>query len=634
VGVQNMAGFSMIRWKGLAKVALVLSIFAGGYLLFFDKIITSTLVSVLETAADAKVNIKKTKLRFSPFGLRIEGLRIADADDPMKNLFQTGIISASMDLGYLLEGKYVVNQVQVTGLEFGTNRKTSGKRLKKKIEKKSSATSKSPKSAIQEKISKLSVDDVLDKNELETKKKKDAIDALIKQKQKDLKEITNTDSHKQKISVLKSELEAAMKIDIQSIEDIKQIEISIQTIKRIKKEISVIKTDLTNKQKKVFADISLIKKEINSLKAQGSKDYTSALSTLNLDTLKSGNINSTLLKAPLQDKLMKARDIWSRIQKAFPIQEKTKKEAIETGITVSFPSFAQPIPKLWIKTVALSGVIDGQVLTGKIKNISSDKNSLNKPTTFYIESINKQTPKQSFILIGESDLRNGSQKHTINFKRNHWPIKSMQLPSSITLQSGRTNTVGDIVIINKGIKGSIATTGSDIVFVSKEKTLLSRVVSDITTLKIKTDISGSLSKPKVSIHSDLDSKLKAASKSVADKEINKVKRELKQKINAQVSIAQKEALAQLSQINTSGLSKSLKSVTNLDTLADTAKQRAQSKIDNEKQRLKAEKDAKLAKAKEIAKAESLKLKAQLEAEKKKAQKKLKKDLENTLKNLW
>ncbi len=567
----------MIRWKGLAKLLVVLSVFFGGYLLFFDKILTATITAALETAADAKVEIKETKLSLSPFGITIQGLKVGDVDAPMKNLFETDTIEVAIDLTYLMEGKYVVEIMKVSGLEFGTKREVSGSRVEKKEEEKeaSSKTQKgkseeSPESpSVRRPVKQAKATDLLDKVALETRKKKDEIDALIEQKKEELKTLTHTDDYTKRLEKAKTDLAGSMQLSVTSVEDLKQVEASVKTIQAIKKDMSDMKHEIVDKQKKVREDITLIKAEIKSLKKRGDADYKKAMSTLNLDTLKSGDVSQAFLKGPLQEKLLKVRDIWRRVQRAFPSSSKSEDESIETGITVSFPRPEAPVPRLLIQTIYLSG---GN-FKGEIRSISSDQ-AITGPTQFLFDFSDKRTRGEVSVL-GET-------------------------------VSGRL-----VSVVEKDSLPGV-----------EDGSLLARVLKDIENFEVLTTIKGTLLHPKISMSSELDSKLKSASKALANEALVKAKRALKSKVDKQVDDARKDTLEQLSRLDNDyakGLAKDLKDVESLDALADKGRAQAKALIEEHNTKFK----------RAVAKA-----KVQLNKEKNKAVEEAKKALEDTFKSLW
>jgi uncharacterized protein (TIGR03545 family) len=587
----------MINWKGLLKVFVVLLIVSGLYLVFADKIFTRVLVSSLQKAAGAKVEIDRSKLSLNPFGFNVHGLSLANADDPMTNSLEAKKIAIMIDLPYLLQKKVVINTVTIEGIQFDTQRTSSGalteiKKSKKEL--KNDTTLKEKKQL------RLNADDVFDINQLETKKQREVLDKLLNQKQSELMMLADMTPYKIKLQKIETDLNAITQISIKSVQDIKKIEDSLNSVKKIQTDIGRIKDDLYSSKQKIKDDINDLKEAAVSFKTIGAEDYEKAISTLQIDTFKSGDISNTLLKGSIVENVEKVRDVWQRVQLAFPSTSTPTKNTAVEGITVLFPAQQTPVPTLWIKTINLSATIHDYQLSGVITDITSEPSVLGKPTVYQFKSKNIG----KFELNGESNFLDTPSTHTMQFTRHHWPINKHELLNkdnqTIELLSGETNTTGSVKIVGSQLDGEILTHVNKMKFQTsgiKETgtdtlSLLNKVLKNTDSAELNVDLSGNLFRPNVSISSDIDTKLKSASKRLANDELKRVKKEIKTTIDNEVKDATSDYLDKLANLNsglTTELDAQLMSVKSLEDLVTIVKKKSDgsmnSKIEQAKEDL-------------------------------------------------
>ena len=114
----------MIRKSGwlvflalLATVLLLVYVFAG-------TAIRIGMVYTLEKAVGAEVNIDDVSLSLSPLALTIDDLQITNKDKPTHNTISFANANAALEVWPALLGYYVVNDLSIDGLAYGTERRS------------------------------------------------------------------------------------------------------------------------------------------------------------------------------------------------------------------------------------------------------------------------------------------------------------------------------------------------------------------------------------------------------------------------------------------------------------------------------------------------------------------------------
>ncbi|TVQ20815.1 MAG: hypothetical protein EA382_14410 [Spirochaetaceae bacterium] len=115
-----------IRRGKLVVFALLIGAVIVFNVVFKDRIVERAAQSFLENLFDARVEL--SGLRFRPIRgeIRFDSVVVADAREPMTNLFELGIGALEVDTWQLIQGYVRIEEMTVAGLAFGTPRTESG----------------------------------------------------------------------------------------------------------------------------------------------------------------------------------------------------------------------------------------------------------------------------------------------------------------------------------------------------------------------------------------------------------------------------------------------------------------------------------------------------------------------------
>lgn len=116
----------MIRLKVFIPVVLVCGLLFVGAIYFIDFWLKGWIESGVSAVTGTKTNINHLELSFRDSSLKIEKLQIASSKEEFKNVVEFQGISIDFQSLALLEKRVVVDDFSVTGIDWGTSRKTSG----------------------------------------------------------------------------------------------------------------------------------------------------------------------------------------------------------------------------------------------------------------------------------------------------------------------------------------------------------------------------------------------------------------------------------------------------------------------------------------------------------------------------
>jgi uncharacterized protein (TIGR03545 family) len=125
------AGMTSGQYVAVSLLALFIVVVVLAWVLFVDRLIRLGIEAGGTAVNGAKVELASARLRLFQGELRLRGLQVTDAEQPMRNLFAVDEIELDLGLKPLLEKKFDAETVAVRGLTFGGARKTSGALPKK-----------------------------------------------------------------------------------------------------------------------------------------------------------------------------------------------------------------------------------------------------------------------------------------------------------------------------------------------------------------------------------------------------------------------------------------------------------------------------------------------------------------------
>lgn len=381
-----------------------------------------------ESVFGAKTDIKSVNVELLGISIKVNGIAIGNknSENYMKNLFEAEKITVDMNFTQALRGKVIINDVSVTGMKFNTDRKTScyipiSKTDKDEKSLKDSAFMKSVASRSNQAIDELknqatmtlggsNADEIVAniQSKLQTpivaKKVQEDVQNLVtkwQQKPTELKSKIDDFSTNVKefqeldLEVLKSnpmKLKEYLEKINSTIKKGNELKTDFESVaKEVKTDADSTKTMATDVANAVKADKKLAEDMVgnisNSVK-DSKKIFTHALDAVGYDML--GKYY------PYAQQGINYALEMKRTSNAESKNEKPKEEK-KTATRLKGTTFwySKELPSLWIKNVSASGYTENdgsKGFSGAIKNITSDQNLINKPTTieamFDVKEIN------------------------------------------------------------------------------------------------------------------------------------------------------------------------------------------------------------------------------------------------------
>ena len=546
----------VIRWSFSLTAVIIVALVILFNILFLDKILKKTIISLAQPVAGAKVEIDYLKTNLKKCSVSINGLRIADRNDYFKNLIDVEKINFDVRFWPLFRKKFLIDEMNVNGIKWQTQRKISGQLSPKQEknfikEKKDSKFSKMFETAktktmsevnrlpsvemfnsIQEQINNFDINKIVENTGLSSIKEAEKTYTDLQNKYKQYQNKINNFNYEEKINKAKKIIDDISKSKVSSLADFANTAKKVSQLKEIKKDLDDFLKELNTIKKDISTTIDVSKQLKNSI----TNDVNTICEKIAIPSLNVKNISQMLFGNKWIIRLEKAMYYFSIIKQYLP--EKSAEEKVkevkqrDKGRDILFKE--KIYPTLLISKINVSGTTaktkeeQGLDFAGLIKYISSSPSMVSEPITLNISGNNKL---QKLDIVGTFDYRTNNSKDSLKVSLFGLSGKVLNLEPNDYLpliDTAKLNFVGDFSINNSVFKSVVNLDVKDI----KEKDLnfidgnlkyLAQVTNTIKAFKInllaQTQDSKNLD---VKISSDIDRKLYDAINKLFSSKVNEL----------------------------------------------------------------------------------------------------------------
>lgn len=562
-----------IRWSGVAGFLVV-----SGLILGLIYLVNSFgLKKIIETQASeawgAKVEIGSVGFGISPVGLKLDRLQVTDPENTMSNLFELEKIRITVNLYHAVVGRFVVEDMALTGLKMDQPRKRDGalppevlaRLAKEKAEKERIKAEQG--SFNFPSMSLPDTKDILAREKLETVEAGKKLEKQISQVQEEWKEIEKNLPTSDKLKDYERQVNEVLNTKIK---DLKDLETAKNKLDQIKKSWKEDQANLQKAHKFLKENQQQLTADLKALPKLPSQDLQRLLSTYSLDGSGLSNVTFLLFGEAAQEKIDLALD-WYR--KAEPIiawlkefqaeqEKKAKEEAAKPqrfkGIDVAFREF-DPQPDFMVKRINFEGEIGWGHLQAKTWDLNFDHKVSKKPVRFAVHA--KPAEQASGIVVeGISSAVETDQvvtQGTANWQgyqlQDWWMTKSDSL--AINMAKADIDIKTNFKLIDlEDITTDVALDYKNAKFdlsASKSKDVnkyLAPLFAGIDSFLVSMELKGKPWAPAFNAKSNLDSQLSKGLNQIVKQQLADFEKDLKSQLNtklAEVSKPLEQELAKL-----------------------------------------------------------------------------------------
>jgi len=573
---------NIIRWPGLIAFVVITGSIAAIIILFFDFWIKLAAQKGLEVATGAEVNISAVEHTFSPFGISLIDVQLTDPNKPDTNQIQAAKISADIELSPLLLRKVIIDNLIVSGVQFGIERATEGAVFRK-------TNAQGQSSVLAElfpnKADLPSVDEVLARSPLKTTKAiEEAQAAYDRHKEGIATQYKNLPS-KDKLTEYKKQIEALSKANYKNPSELLAAK---EKFELLKQEITADKQILSDFKDSVSQAKQELSPKIAQLKAAPGQDYEQLKALVAGDAGAISDVTTMVFgekAAQWAEYGLAAFDIVAPMLKN---KQQQNKEAVSAGRWLSFDD-ESGLPELWIKNADISLSWQQENLLSVWHDITYQHDIISRATTFKVDS-SKSKLWQSFKLNGDFWLKENGI-----LAQQNWQLAGLKLDNidlvnqdklSSKLLTGLMSSNGSIKVKENTVIGDGVINLTSLTMQAQGSNKMTNIVANtlnqLEQLSINSDVGGVIGDLDLSFSSDLNRQLGSALLANIGKEEQGKLDELKDKLKAQMQAALGSQDAQLDEwLDWEKLAEG-----DIDSLEDLLNSKMNNAIDSKKDELK------------------------------------------------
>lgn len=539
----------MIRWKGFIAFIVVFAVLAVFFMLIADGFVKKAVESTGTRIVGARVDLADTDLTFFPLGLGLSGMQITNPDEPMKNAAEIQQIRFSLNPWHLIEKKVIINEMTITGVRFNTDRRESGALTKEAPPEKS--REKAEKKSGQAKgvsLPSLSVPDartILEREELQCVKEIERLEADIKQKEQELREMVRNLPDEEKLENYRSRLNG-----LDDEKGVMGILGGITRAKKVKEDIQADLDRIRQAKQEVETTVQTLEKRLKEVAQAPQQDIARLKEKYAISPKGLGNL-TRLVFGPAYARWMDRGLYW--YEKIKPLLAKAASAKADQppeevppargeGVNVRFKEHS-PRPDFFVQQADVSVLTDQGGITGSVKDIASDQTITGRPTTWSFDATSLKDIKMLAIKGALDHTNPAAAKDRLHVDANHIRLENVTISESadfpLVLDKGRLDLKVDTTIRGGDLRsdGRFALTaatfsGKPEASMSPIQSAITRALSDIPEITVDTSVRGTPENPSMTISSNADSVVQNAVAGIARRETAALEKKLRQKITA------------------------------------------------------------------------------------------------------
>ena len=533
-----------MRWSYILPRFIFLALIWVFFFFAFDPILKWSLRKGIEKAAGAKAEIGSVKTSFLHPSFRMSSVVVGNAKEEYSNLVEFSEIKFSIEGAPLLEKKFVINEATLSGLKFGTPRKTSAKLMLAKEEAPPQFVTdlkKESKDMALDRLGDLKADAAADlkvsADSLASVKLYDELQTKYEARYAELKEKADFKPYQARLDEIKKKYEEARgeKNPLKQVKDFAALQ----------KEVKKITDDFQKDRKLIEETAAGLKEGLKAADEARKKDMEAVMGRMKMPALDAKSLAGMLAGPAIADKTQAAFKWLAMARKYMPdnSQKQILKAEAKRGRVVHFPRL-NAYPSFLIEKMAVSGALGADApldYSGSIEGITTQPQLYGKPLTAVIKGEKGSRALNFKALL---DNTGTSMKGDLVLKYSGLAVNSLTMgnPGSLgaSVTGGTGSFTGNLALTGDAINGEAlfriegakVTPGVENIKFAPLKTAVINSMSGLSSVGIGIKIAGTLKSPDLSLSTDLADKLNGAFKSAFGAELEKAKAEAQAKVDA------------------------------------------------------------------------------------------------------
>jgi len=522
----------------LAVIAILIALFA-----YFtqDRILERQLESALEAIAGAKVEIDHFHFSLLKAECSWNRLQIANANDPWKNLVETGRASFDLETRPLFWRRFIIKEMALERVRTGTPRKTNGSLPKKPEPPKSTEPDlfDRAKAALQKQLGdapifdlsglgkKLKVDSLIQFENLASIQAYQALRFTADSTFNYWKSQLDVKMYTTRVNEIESNVKS---LKLEKIDEIKDVVAVVELAKKvddIRKDVLSLKKDVEQKHAALTQTFDDLQAELKAAQISLEQDIDKAKQLAKLKDLDVKDVALVLFGSAVVDRYEQLLDYVATGRKYLDkVQRLTATEKVEKpprfkGQDIHFP-FHYRYPKFLLRQAKFSAATAAgdtsraYFLEGNLTGLTNQPSVLGRPTRFQVNLM--RLGGNTYRVVGSLDHITDQARDSLWLSAENFGLgrinlkKSMYFPSAISAQKGNIALAG--FFIGNRIDVKLNVDASPINFIYEQEAtdrvakIIREVLEGVTNVNLKAQLIGGAGADfKLNLNSNVDNVL-------------------------------------------------------------------------------------------------------------------------------
>ena len=542
----------LIRWQGVIPIALFAIISIAGWKLFGARALRAAISSGGTAVLGAQVDVAALSIHFIAPSIDIRGFAIADADDLTKSRLEVGRAFIELEVLPLLQKKVIVKRITIADVQTGTTRRVPARAVPRDTS--AGLFAEAEQFAKRVKVPLMSLVPL------------DSLKAVVLNP-KDLKAVQaavalgeQADSVKKALDGGYASLNLRPTIDSSAALVTRLQGVSIRTLglggaRSAVADIRRTAARVDSAKKRVDKLVTDSKRSLDSLQALASaldearrEDFATARGLLHLPSFDAPEIGSALFGAETMARFQKAV-YWVALARRYtppglqPKESPGPKRRRLAGTTVHFVAPAS-YPRFLLRRADLNlkGVGAGQVSYAlAVADVTTDPGITGRPMLFVAWRNSLAAVGDSLRVTGSLDHTGATPRDVVTAHMSGASLPVIALPMlPYSLDPGKGIAEMRLRLEGDRLSGSWTVQSSAVMWrpdsarakpLNTMEALVARALTGVHDLQLTTEISGTLTAPKLTVRSNLDRVVAERMRAVAGEEIAAAEAKLRAQVD-------------------------------------------------------------------------------------------------------
>lgn len=550
--------FKLFRWRAIGPLLLFCLLLVVLWVAFADALARRQAEAALSDMLGTQVDIGRLTIRETEAAVQVDRLAIADPRDPRRNLLEAGSVVIDLDPVPLTEKKLVIDRLSLQGLEFLTARKTPARpadpnspagRLLSQTGNWAREKFQIPSLVMGRLDSARSL--ALDPGQLGTIKAAEALAARVDSTRRAFEE----DLGQLQVQAL-VDSSTALAGQLAALDPRKLgvagVQRTVASVRQSMDRLRRTESRLKDLEQSARGSLDALRQGLQEVDAARQRDYAFARSLLQLPGLDAPEVSAALFGAPSLSYFEAALGYARILERYVPpgLQPWKRPGPTRTrldGTTVEFPRLAE-YPRFLLKQGDVDLTVGGPV-PGKLQatagGITSQPALIGVPATVGIAGTLGAERQVGVQVAAMARHFGNNPKDSLAARLTGVSLPTIRFPNlPFGVNPGASTLSASFSLAGDRLQGSWEVVSSRATWLADSARLKNaspvegiiwRVISGLTTLRVRAELGGSIEHPTLAIRSNLDEAIAGQLRALVGAEVAKAERKAREAVDQLVA---------------------------------------------------------------------------------------------------